>query len=153
MAKRGSTQPVGFEPTLPEGIWFRVRRLNHSATTAWWRRRVALPTVHDGPSEVSVTRCNTWLKSRDLRLRYFKYRSSQTGLPEWRFFVFVNSLPNTVLHHVRLQLIISGKGESWPYNGHLVAARVARRPTFAESKRLWLLILVLVVSFLSLSGA
>ena len=25
---------VGFEPTLPEGIWFRVRRLNHSATSA-----------------------------------------------------------------------------------------------------------------------
>ena len=28
------TQSVGFEPTLPEGIWFLVRRLNHSATTA-----------------------------------------------------------------------------------------------------------------------
>ena len=27
--------PVGFEPTLPEGIWFLVRRLNHSAKTAW----------------------------------------------------------------------------------------------------------------------
>ncbi len=27
-------QSVGFEPTLPEGIWFLVRRLNHSATTA-----------------------------------------------------------------------------------------------------------------------
>ena len=24
----------GFEPALPEGIWFLVRRLNHSATTA-----------------------------------------------------------------------------------------------------------------------
>ena len=29
-------QSVGFEPTLPEGIWFLVRRLNHSATTASW---------------------------------------------------------------------------------------------------------------------
>lgn len=29
-----NAQLVGFEPTLPEGIWFRVRRLNHSATTA-----------------------------------------------------------------------------------------------------------------------
>ena len=29
-----SSQSVGFEPTLPEGIWFLVRRLNHSATTA-----------------------------------------------------------------------------------------------------------------------
>ena len=28
------TQSVGFEPTLPKGIWFLVRRLNHSATTA-----------------------------------------------------------------------------------------------------------------------
>ena len=27
-------QSVGLEPTLPEGIWFLVRRLNHSATTA-----------------------------------------------------------------------------------------------------------------------
>ena len=31
-----SSQPAGFEPVLPEGIWFRVRRLNHSATTASW---------------------------------------------------------------------------------------------------------------------
>ena len=29
------SQSVGFEPTLPEGIWFLVRRLNHSATTAF----------------------------------------------------------------------------------------------------------------------
>ena len=29
------TQSVGFEPTLPEGIWFLVRRLNHSAMTAY----------------------------------------------------------------------------------------------------------------------
>ena len=29
-------QSVGLEPTLPEGIWFLVRRLNHSATTAWY---------------------------------------------------------------------------------------------------------------------
>ncbi len=28
-------QLVGFGPTLPEGIWFRFRRLNHSATTAF----------------------------------------------------------------------------------------------------------------------
>ena len=28
------TQSVGFEPTLPEGNWFLVSRLNHSATTA-----------------------------------------------------------------------------------------------------------------------
>ncbi len=28
------SQSAGFEPALPEGIWFRVRRLNHSATTA-----------------------------------------------------------------------------------------------------------------------
>jgi hypothetical protein len=28
------SQSVGFEPTLPEGIWFLVRRLNRSATTA-----------------------------------------------------------------------------------------------------------------------
>ena len=28
------SQSVGLEPTLPEGIWFLVRRLNHSATTA-----------------------------------------------------------------------------------------------------------------------
>ena len=34
MKKKVRTQPVGFEPTLPEGIWFRVRRLNHSATAA-----------------------------------------------------------------------------------------------------------------------
>ena len=27
-------QSVGFEPTLPEGNWFLVSRLNHSATTA-----------------------------------------------------------------------------------------------------------------------
>ena len=28
------SQLVGFEPTLPEGNWFLVSRLNHSATTA-----------------------------------------------------------------------------------------------------------------------
>ena len=28
------SQSAGFEPALPEGIWFLVRRLNHSATTA-----------------------------------------------------------------------------------------------------------------------
>ena len=28
------SQPAGFEPALPKGIWFRVRRLNHSATSA-----------------------------------------------------------------------------------------------------------------------
>ena len=32
--KKKTSQSVGFEPTLPEGIWFLVRRLNHSATTA-----------------------------------------------------------------------------------------------------------------------
>ena len=32
--KKSLTQLVGFEPTLPEGNWFRVSRLNHSATTA-----------------------------------------------------------------------------------------------------------------------
>ena len=32
--KRIYSQLTGFEPALPEGIWFRVRRLNHSATTA-----------------------------------------------------------------------------------------------------------------------
>ncbi len=30
-----SSRSVGFEPTLPEGIWFLVRRLNRSATTAY----------------------------------------------------------------------------------------------------------------------
>ena len=30
------SQLVGFEPTLPEGNWFLVSRLNHSATTAGW---------------------------------------------------------------------------------------------------------------------
>ena len=29
-----NSQLAGFEPALPEGIWFQVRRLNHSATTA-----------------------------------------------------------------------------------------------------------------------
>ena len=33
--KKERSQSVGFEPTLPEGIWFLVRRLNHSATTAY----------------------------------------------------------------------------------------------------------------------
>ena len=28
------SQTAGFEPALPKGIWFRVRRLNHSATSA-----------------------------------------------------------------------------------------------------------------------
>ena len=37
---KGYTQSVGFEPTLPEGIWFLVRRLNHSATTATWKQWV-----------------------------------------------------------------------------------------------------------------
>ena len=32
------SQSVGFEPTLPEGNWFRVSRLNHSATTAHGNR-------------------------------------------------------------------------------------------------------------------
>ena len=32
------TQSVGFEPTLPEGNWFLVSRLNHSATTAHIRK-------------------------------------------------------------------------------------------------------------------
>ncbi len=36
------SQSAGFEPALPEGIWFRVRRLNHSATTAYifWQNRI-----------------------------------------------------------------------------------------------------------------
>ena len=29
------SRSVGLEPTLPEGIWFLVRRLNHSAMTAY----------------------------------------------------------------------------------------------------------------------
>ena len=33
-SKKSLSQLVGFEPTLPEGNWFRVSRLNHSATTA-----------------------------------------------------------------------------------------------------------------------
>ena len=32
--KKMFSQSVGFEPTLPEGNWFLVSRLNHSATTA-----------------------------------------------------------------------------------------------------------------------
>ena len=32
--KKLLSQSVGFEPTLPEGNWFLVSRLNHSATTA-----------------------------------------------------------------------------------------------------------------------
>ena len=31
---KNMSQSVGFEPTLPEGNWFLVSRLNHSATTA-----------------------------------------------------------------------------------------------------------------------
>ena len=31
------SRSVGLEPTLPEGIWFLVRRLNHSATTASYK--------------------------------------------------------------------------------------------------------------------
>ena len=30
------SQSAGFEPALPEGNWFLVSRLNHSATTASW---------------------------------------------------------------------------------------------------------------------
>ena len=36
-AKKGNhfmSQSVGLEPTLPEGNWFLVSRLTHSATTA-----------------------------------------------------------------------------------------------------------------------
>ena len=33
--QKNISQSVGFEPTLPEGIWFLVRRLNHSATTVY----------------------------------------------------------------------------------------------------------------------
>ena len=36
--KMSLSQSVGFEPTLPEGNWFLVSRLNHSATTAWCSR-------------------------------------------------------------------------------------------------------------------
>ena len=32
--KKCLSQSAGFEPALPKGIWFRVRRLNHSATIA-----------------------------------------------------------------------------------------------------------------------
>ena len=32
--KRKFSQSAGFEPALPEGNWFQVSRLNHSATTA-----------------------------------------------------------------------------------------------------------------------
>jgi hypothetical protein len=31
---QNESQLAGFEPALPEGIWFQVRRLNRSATTA-----------------------------------------------------------------------------------------------------------------------
>ena len=39
MTKKGEkvstdARSAGLEPALPEGIWFLVRRLNHSATTA-----------------------------------------------------------------------------------------------------------------------
>ena len=33
-----SSQTVGFEPTLQEGNWFQVSRLNHSATSAYYPR-------------------------------------------------------------------------------------------------------------------
>ena len=35
--KKLLSQSVGFEPTLPEGNWFLVSRLNHSATTAGYQ--------------------------------------------------------------------------------------------------------------------
>ena len=34
-----NSQLIGFEPMLPERIWFLVRRLNHSATTAYKLRK------------------------------------------------------------------------------------------------------------------
>ena len=34
LPKEVTTQMVGFEPTLQDGNWFRVSRLNHSATSA-----------------------------------------------------------------------------------------------------------------------
>ena len=37
--KKSISQSAGLEPALPEGIWFLVRRLNHSATTASWKTR------------------------------------------------------------------------------------------------------------------
>ena len=42
--KKSISQSVGFEPTLPEGIWFLVRRLNHSATTADFKNEVPAKT-------------------------------------------------------------------------------------------------------------
>ena len=45
----GHSQSVGFEPTLPEGIWFLVRRLNHSATTA-----ITIYVTLEGGEEVSM---------------------------------------------------------------------------------------------------
>ena len=35
--KTSLPQSVGLEPTLPEGNWFLVSRLNHSATTAGYQ--------------------------------------------------------------------------------------------------------------------
>ena len=54
-----NSQSVGFEPTLPEGIWFLVRRLNHSATTA----RRYLHTIRTIGSVVSArgkNSCQEW---------------------------------------------------------------------------------------------
>ena len=37
LGKKSISQSAGLEPALPEGIWFLVRRLNHSATTASYK--------------------------------------------------------------------------------------------------------------------
>ena len=40
------SRSVGLEPTLPEGIWFLVRRLNHSATTAFLYSFTSFQTIN-----------------------------------------------------------------------------------------------------------
>ena len=40
MKEEKDSQLVGFEPTLPKGIWFLVRRLNRSATTAYGDKKI-----------------------------------------------------------------------------------------------------------------
>ena len=46
-------QMVGFEPTLHEGNWFRVSRLNHSATSA-----LSLQVGHINDRKIVAN--NTW---------------------------------------------------------------------------------------------
>ena len=93
------SQLVGFEPTLPEGNWFLVSRLNHSATTAilqiltntWCQEKNCHPYFsRDLEKVITVARLAQSVEHETLNLRVVG-SSPTLGETFWHTFVKTNS--------------------------------------------------------------